>query len=91
MDAIYWEPENEVISDNTDSEYNVAEECTSEEEQGSLCFSSPSDPNCSTGDTDAEHSKKDSIRRSRRRKHKTEVSSGLSISLFSCFSINTKY
>ncbi|KAB5527371.1 hypothetical protein DKX38_021218 [Salix brachista] len=73
IDAIYWEPENEVISDNTDSEYNVAEECTSEEEQGSLCFSSPSDPNCSTGDSDAENSKKDSIRRSRRRKHKTEA------------------
>ncbi|CAK7348420.1 unnamed protein product [Dovyalis caffra] len=73
IDATYWEPENEVISDNTDSEYNVAEECSSEGEQGSLCCSSRSDPDCSTEDTDAEHSKKDSIRRSRRRKHKTEA------------------
>ncbi|CAK7348415.1 unnamed protein product [Dovyalis caffra] len=59
IDATYWEPENEVISDNTDSEYNVAEECSSEGEQGSLCCSSRSDPDCSTEDADAEHSKKD--------------------------------
>lgn len=74
IDAIYWEPETEVISDDTDSEYNVAEECSSEGEQGSLCCSSPSDPDCSAEESDVLHSQKDGLRRSRRRKHKTEVS-----------------
>ncbi|XP_021609928.1 uncharacterized protein LOC110613189 isoform X5 [Manihot esculenta] len=77
IDAIYWEPENEVISDDTDSEYNVAEECTSEGEQGSLCYSSATDPDCSMDDSDSEHSHKDGPRRSRRRKQKSEVESSV--------------
>ncbi|EEF47272.1 WD-repeat protein, putative [Ricinus communis] len=80
IDAIHWEPEIEVISDDNDSEYNVTEECNSEE-HGSLCCSSASDPECSTEDSDIEHSPKDGLPRSRRRKHKTNVSSGSPISM----------
>ncbi|XP_075639920.1 uncharacterized protein LOC142611701 isoform X1 [Castanea sativa] len=73
IDAMYWEPENEVISDDTDSEYNVAEENSSEGEHGSISASSSSDPECSAEDSEVEHSHKDSLRRSRRKKHKAEV------------------
>ncbi|KAJ4968680.1 hypothetical protein NE237_015381 [Protea cynaroides] len=70
IEAMDWMPENEVQSDDTDSEYNVAEEYSSEGEQGSLNTSSPSDPECSGGDSEVEHSHKDSLRRSKRKKHK---------------------
>ncbi|KAJ8748285.1 hypothetical protein K2173_000857 [Erythroxylum novogranatense] len=73
MDAIYWEPENDVMTDDTDSEYNGADDSTSEGEQGGLSDKSPSDPDCSTNDSDNEDSQNDGLRRSRRRKHKTEV------------------
>ncbi|CBI36946.3 unnamed protein product, partial [Vitis vinifera] len=74
VDAVYWEPENEVISDDTDSEYNIAEEYSSEGEHGSLsAASSFSDPECSAEDTDVEHSHKDGLRRSRRKKYRSEV------------------
>ncbi|GAY41071.1 hypothetical protein CUMW_056640 [Citrus unshiu] len=71
IDPVYWEPENEVISDDNDSEYNIAEECASEAEQGS--FSSTSSTDCSAGDSEVEHSRKDGRRRSTRRKHRAEV------------------
>lgn len=71
IDPVYWEPENEVISDDNDSEYNIAEECTSEAEQGNFCSTSFTD--CSAGDSEVEHSHKDGRRRSTRRKHRTEV------------------
>ena len=78
VDAVYWEPENEVISDDTDSEYNIAEEYSSEGEHGSLsAASSFSDPECSAEDTDVEHSHKDGLRRSRRKKYRSEVSIAL--------------
>uniref|UniRef100_A0A2P2M735 Uncharacterized protein MANES_01G227500 n=1 Tax=Rhizophora mucronata TaxID=61149 RepID=A0A2P2M735_RHIMU len=73
MDAFYWEPENQVISDDTESEYNVTDECTSEGEHAGLYYSSPSDPDCSTEDSGVEHSQKDGPRRSRRKNHKIEV------------------
>lgn len=71
IDPVYWEPENEVISDDNDSEYNIAEECASEAEQGS--FSSTSSTDCSAGDSEVEHSRKDGRCRSTRRKHRAEV------------------
>ncbi|XP_024044382.1 bromodomain and WD repeat-containing protein 1 isoform X4 [Citrus clementina] len=71
IDPVYWEPENEVISDDNDSEYNIAEECASEAEQGSFCSTSSTD--CSAGDSEVEHSRKDGRRRSTRRKHRAEV------------------
>lgn len=73
-DAMYWEPENEVLSDDNDSEYNVAEENSSEGDQGSLSASSSSDPGCSAEDSEVEHSHRDSLRRSRRKKHIADVS-----------------
>jgi PH-interacting protein len=85
IDAMYWEPENEVISDDTDSEYNVPEENSSEGDHGSVSASSSSDPGCSAEDSEVEHSHKDSLRRSRRKKHKAEVSGALNDSgFYSC-------
>ncbi|TYI19207.1 hypothetical protein ES332_A07G149200v1 [Gossypium tomentosum] len=68
MDAMYWEPENEVIRDDTDSEYNVAEECSTEGEQGALCSSSSRGTESGEEDSEVECSHKDGLRRSRRRK-----------------------
>lgn len=76
VDAMDWEPENEVmvITDDNDSEYNVAEEYSSRGEQGSLGFISSDDPECSSEDSEAEDSNIDSIRKSRRGKQKAEAS-----------------
>lgn len=74
IDAMYWEPENEVISDDTDSEYNVPEENSSEGDQVSINASSSGDTECSTEDSEVERSHTDSLRRSRRKKHVAEVS-----------------
>ncbi|OVA02540.1 Bromodomain [Macleaya cordata] len=73
IDAMDWEPENEVQSEDNDSEYNVTDEYSSEGEQGGLSTSSSGDPECSAEDSDAEHSQKDGLRRSKRKKHKGEV------------------
>ncbi|KAF8387745.1 hypothetical protein HHK36_026399 [Tetracentron sinense] len=73
LDAMDWEPEIEVQSDDTDSEYNVAEEYSTEGEQGSLSTSSSSAPECSAEDSEVEHNHKDALRRSKRKKHKAEV------------------
>lgn len=70
-DAMHWEPEIEVISDDAGSDYNITEDNSSEGEKGSLSLSSSSDPECS--DTEVERSRKDSLRRSRRKKHNEEV------------------
>ncbi|XVF72736.1 hypothetical protein PTKIN_Ptkin12aG0144300 [Pterospermum kingtungense] len=70
MDAIYWEHENEVISDDNDSEYNVAEECSTEGEQGALSSSCSRGIESSEDDSD---SHKDGLRRSRRRKYNPEA------------------
>ncbi|XP_052182402.1 uncharacterized protein LOC127795031 [Diospyros lotus] len=73
IDAMYWEPENEVINDDTDSEYNVTEEYSSEAEEGSFDSISPSDPECSDEDNMVDKGHKDGLRRSKRRKPKSEV------------------
>lgn len=65
IDAMFWEPEVEVVSDDNDSEYNVNEENASEAEQGSV--SSISSSECSGDDWD-------DLRRSRRKKHNVDVS-----------------
>ncbi|XP_044499284.1 bromodomain and WD repeat-containing protein 1-like isoform X2 [Mangifera indica] len=67
-DVMDWEPENEVQSDDTDSEYNVPEEYFTGEERGSLKSCSSDDPECS-----AEDSQRDNLRRSKRKKQKAEV------------------
>ncbi|GLU07272.1 hypothetical protein SLE2022_242360 [Rubroshorea leprosula] len=73
IDAMYWEPENEVMSDDNDSEYDVTGECSTEGERGTLCSSSSSDAECREEDGEVELSHKDGFRRSRRRKHEAEV------------------
>lgn len=72
MDLV--EQENEVQSDDTDSEYNVTDECSSEGDQGNLSTGSSGDPECSAEDSDVDHSSKERLRRSKRKKRKTEVS-----------------
>lgn len=73
IDAMYWEPENEVVSDDTDSEYNVAEENSSEGDHVSIDTSTSSDSECSAEDSEVELSHRDILRRSRRKKHVAEV------------------
>ncbi|KAM1953621.1 hypothetical protein ACFX15_007938 [Malus domestica] len=72
IDAMLWEPENEVVSEDTDSEYNVTDENSSEGEKGNISTSSSSDPDCSEEDGEAGCSHKDSLRRSRRKRPKIE-------------------
>jgi PH-interacting protein len=72
IDAMDWEPENDMQSDDNDSEYNAPEECSSEAEQGSSNSSSSEDPECTAEDSGAEGG--DGFRRSKRRKQKGEVS-----------------
>ncbi|KAF3456326.1 hypothetical protein FNV43_RR00976 [Rhamnella rubrinervis] len=45
-----WEPENEMQSDDNDSEYNGTEDCSTAGEQGSLSSNSSVDPQCSAED-----------------------------------------
>lgn len=68
LDAMDWEPENEIQSDDNDSEYNVTDEYLSEGEQGSLGTRSGDDSECSA--RDSEQSLKDGLRRSNRKKRK---------------------
>ncbi|KAJ8766361.1 hypothetical protein K2173_022420 [Erythroxylum novogranatense] len=70
VDTMDWEPENELQSDDTDSEYNVTEEYSSGGDQGSLDYVSSGDPDCSE---ESEEEGKDGFRRSKRKKPKTEV------------------
>ncbi|VVA25341.1 PREDICTED: bromodomain and WD [Prunus dulcis] len=72
FDAMLWEPENEVASEDTDSEYHGTEENSSEDEKGNITTSSSSDPDCSTEYSEAECSHKDGLRRSRRKRQKVE-------------------
>ncbi|XP_010544972.1 PREDICTED: PH-interacting protein [Tarenaya hassleriana] len=75
IDAMYWEPEIEVLSDDNDSEYN-AEEISAGGVRGGLCSSSSDDLECSSEDSDAEHIHSDSNHRKRRTKHlKVEAAS----------------
>ncbi|OWM88062.1 hypothetical protein CDL15_Pgr016635 [Punica granatum] len=75
VDAMDWEPENEVVvvTDDNDSEYNVAEEYSSGGEQGSLGSTSSDEPEFKSEDSEAEDSI-DGLRRSKRRKQKAEAS-----------------
>ncbi|KAK8489689.1 hypothetical protein V6N13_032049 [Hibiscus sabdariffa] len=72
LDAMDWEPEIEVQSDDNDSEYNVIEEYSTGGEQGSL-GSLSGDHECSTEDSEIDDTHKDAIRRSKRKKPKAEI------------------
>ncbi|KAF6156946.1 hypothetical protein GIB67_039707 [Kingdonia uniflora] len=71
VEAIDWEAENEVQSDDSDSEYNVTDEYSSEGERGSLGLTF-GDIDCSEEYSEVEHSQKDSLRRSKRKNSKVE-------------------
>ncbi|XP_056694700.1 uncharacterized protein [Spinacia oleracea] len=72
VDVMDWEPEVEVISDDTDSEFNVTDSFGGN--GGHISSTSSGDSECSEEDTEAECSHRDSVRRSRRRKKKrTEI------------------
>ncbi|CAK9138914.1 unnamed protein product [Ilex paraguariensis] len=73
VDAMDWEPENEVQSDDTDSEYHVTEDYSSGGERCSLSINSCSDPECSAEDSEVGNTHRDGLRRSRRKKQKAEV------------------
>lgn len=70
IDAMLWEPENEVLSEDSDSEYNVTEENSSEGEKESISSSS-NDSEFDDGRSGHDH--KDGLRRSRRKQHKVKV------------------
>ncbi|VFQ68660.1 unnamed protein product [Cuscuta campestris] len=67
LDAMNWEPENDVVNDDTDSEYIINEEYSSEE-KGHLCGNS-SDPDCS----EDEKIRQSHNRRSKRKKSISEI------------------
>ncbi|KAL7144369.1 hypothetical protein ABFS83_07G007100 [Erythranthe nasuta] len=72
VDAMDWEPEIEIHSDDNDSEYHIAEDYSSGGEQASL--SSDSDEaESSSGNSEIEDSHRDRLRRSRRKKQKVEI------------------
>ncbi|KAK2990255.1 hypothetical protein RJ640_014707 [Escallonia rubra] len=73
LDAMDWEPEIEIRTEDTDSEYNITEEYSSGGEQGSLSASSSGDPESSAEDTEVKDTHKDSLRRSKRKTRKAEV------------------
>jgi PH-interacting protein len=73
-DFIELEPENEVISDDTDSEYNGMDENSSEGEQEIMSGDS-SGTSYSSAEIDADNPNSAAhLRRSRRKKKKSEVS-----------------
>ncbi|XP_071906255.1 uncharacterized protein [Coffea arabica] len=73
LDVRDWEPEIEIQSDDTDSEYHITEEISSGGEQGSLISVSSGDLESSGDDSEAEDSHKDGLRRSKRKKQKAEI------------------
>ncbi|KAL8232778.1 hypothetical protein R6Q57_002556 [Mikania cordata] len=66
LDAMLWEPENDIIIDSTDSEYNVTDDFASEDEQASLSNSSNDAAEKSGGNNIDDGSR----RRSKRKKPK---------------------
>lgn len=84
IDVMDWEPENEVQSDDNDSEYNVAEEYSTGEEKGNISSTSSGGSECSAEDSEDGEAHMDGLRRSKRKKQKAEVSV-LSLSLYIYF------
>lgn len=74
VEIMDWEPENEMQSDDNDSEYNVTEDYSTAGEQGSLSSNSSVDPQCSEEDSELDDTQMERLRRSKRKKQKAEVS-----------------
>lgn len=72
VDAMYLEPENDVIHDETDSDYFVTDEYSSEDEQEHSSDDSSSEPECSE-ENKVGRGQKDGLRRSKRKKSLAEV------------------
>lgn len=85
IDALYWEPDNEILTDDNDSEYNVADEYTSEGERQSLSVGLYSDPECSTADSDDEQNHRAEQHRPGRNNRRTEVSCLFAFVLYPSF------
>ncbi|KAM6558873.1 hypothetical protein CsatA_028112 [Cannabis sativa] len=73
VDAMFWEPENEVMSEDSDSEYNVTDDNSSEGGKESIVVSSSDDSECSAEDDEVGNGYKDGLRRSKRKKHKLHL------------------
>ncbi|XP_059311819.1 uncharacterized protein LOC132063338 isoform X1 [Lycium ferocissimum] len=72
VDTLFWEPDNGVLNDETDSEYNMNEELSTEGEHECLRDGSSSGSVCSEEEK-TRRSRKDSLRRSKRKKSVSEV------------------
>lgn len=73
VDTLFWEPDNGILNDETDSEYNMNEEVSTEGEHECVRDSSSSASVCSEEEK-MRRSHKDSLRRSKRKKSVSEVS-----------------
>lgn len=73
IDAMDWEPDIEVLVDDTDSEYNLTDDSSSRGEKGCSSSNASGDPGCSTDNSDDEDTHMDCIRRSKRKKQKTGI------------------
>ncbi|KAI7736101.1 hypothetical protein M8C21_004230, partial [Ambrosia artemisiifolia] len=73
IDAMDWEPEIEIQSDENDSEYNVTEEYHSGGEQGSLSSNASASLESGAADSEDQSSHDDVSRRSKKKKMKSEV------------------
>ncbi|XP_020884424.1 PH-interacting protein isoform X2 [Arabidopsis lyrata subsp. lyrata] len=73
IDAMYWEPEHEVLSDDNDSEYNA--EVSSDGARASPYSDSSNELECSSEDSEVENIHENNYHWKRRRKHpRAEVS-----------------
>lgn len=86
IDAMEWEPEVDILSDENDSEYNVPEEYSTGKEQECLHSSASGESGSSSGESDEDDDHQNSLRRSKRKNHKREVSI-----LQYCFDVVPKY
>ncbi|XP_042411336.1 bromodomain and WD repeat-containing protein 1-like isoform X1 [Zingiber officinale] len=73
VEAIAWEVENDMQSDDADSEYNVTDEYSSHAGQESLSSTSCEEAEISADDSRDDNDGKEILRRSRRKKHKSEA------------------
>ncbi|CAN7025408.1 hypothetical protein BRARA_F02933 [Brassica rapa] len=71
VDVMEWEPEVDILSDENDSEYNVPEEYSSEKEQECLNSSTSGESGSSSSESDEDGDHQNSLRRSKRKRHKT--------------------
>lgn len=72
VDAMDWEPQIEIHSDDNDSEYHITEDYSSGGEQVSL-NSDSDEPESSSGNSEVEDSLREGRRRSKRKKQKVEI------------------